>query len=71
MLDDQVVAGYYTLSAASVALADLPDAVSRKLPRYPTIPAFRRGRLAVDVKYRGRGLAAGRPTRSESACNGL
>lgn len=58
MLDDHDVAGYYTLSAASVALADLPEAVARKLPRYPSIPAFRMGRLAVDLKYRGRGLGA-------------
>lgn len=58
MLDGNVVVGYYTLSAASVALADLPHAVARKLPRYPSIPAIRMGRLAVDVKYRGRGLGA-------------
>ncbi|MGN6086258.1 GNAT family N-acetyltransferase [Trinickia sp.] len=58
MLDDNVVVGYYTLSAASVALADLPQAVARKLPRYPSIPAIRMGRLAVDAKYRGRGLGA-------------
>lgn len=58
ILDGQVVAGYYTLSAASVALADLPPAIARKLPRYPTIPAFRMGRLAIDLKYRGRGLGA-------------
>lgn len=35
MLDGNVVAGYYTLSAASVALTDLPHAIARKLPRYP------------------------------------
>lgn len=58
MLDDDVVAGYYTLSAASVALADLPPAIARKLPRYPSIPAVRMGRLAVDMKYRGRRLGA-------------
>ena len=58
MLDGDIVAGYYTLSAASVALADLPHDVARKLPRYPSIPAVRMGRLAVDLKYRGRGLGA-------------
>ena len=58
MLDHAVVAGYYTLSAASVALSDLPPALARKLPRYPTMPAFRMGRLAVDLKYRDRGLGA-------------
>ncbi|HIE4434864.1 TPA: GNAT family N-acetyltransferase [Burkholderia multivorans] len=58
MLDDNVVAGYYTLSAAGIALADLPRDVARKLPRYPAVPAIRMGRLAVDLKYRGRGLGA-------------
>ncbi|MBN3786123.1 GNAT family N-acetyltransferase [Burkholderia sp. Ac-20353] len=58
LLDGDVVAGYYTLSAASVMLADLPHDVARKLPRYPSIPAVRMGRLAVDLKYRGRGLGA-------------
>ena len=50
------VAGYYTLSASSIALADLPEALSKKLPRYPAVPATLMGRLAVDQKYRGRGL---------------
>ena len=30
-----VVAGYYTLSATSVALEDVPEEFARKLPRYP------------------------------------
>ncbi|MGU4699038.1 GNAT family N-acetyltransferase [Burkholderia cepacia] len=59
MLDGDVVVGYYTLSAASVALVDLPHDVARKLPRYPAIPAVRMGRLAVDQAYRGKGLGAG------------
>lgn len=42
MLDGNVVAGYYTLSAASIALAALPHEVARKLPRYPAIPRSRR-----------------------------
>ncbi|TDA45941.1 GNAT family N-acetyltransferase [Burkholderia pyrrocinia] len=58
MLDGNSVAGYYTLAAASVALADLPHDVARKLPRYPAVPAVRMGRLAVDRRYRGRGLGA-------------
>ncbi|KVO30519.1 acetyltransferase [Burkholderia ubonensis] len=58
LLDGNVVVGYYTLSAASVALAELPHDVARKLPRYPAIPAVRMGRLAIDHRYRGRGLGA-------------
>ena len=53
--DDQV-AGYYTLASASLVLATLPPETARKLPRYPTIPAVRLGRLAVDKAYRGQGL---------------
>jgi predicted GNAT family N-acyltransferase len=53
---EQRVAGYYTLAAASVLLADLPDATAKKLPRYPSVPAIRMGRLAVDQGFKGRGL---------------
>ncbi len=58
MLDGNSIAGYYTLAAASIALTDLPHDVARKLPRYPAVPAVRMGRLAVDQRYRGRGLGA-------------
>ena len=54
----QRVAGYYTLAAASVALEDLPEALRKKLPRYPTVPAVRMGRLAVARGMDGRGLGA-------------
>jgi GNAT superfamily N-acetyltransferase len=54
--DNQRVAGYYTLAATSVLLADLPSAVGKKLPRYPSVPAFRMGRLAVDEDFTGQGL---------------
>ncbi|MFM0515504.1 GNAT family N-acetyltransferase [Paraburkholderia sp. RL17-373-BIF-A] len=57
-LDGERIAGYYTLASASVALGDLPQLVAQRLPRYPTIPAVRMGRLAVDLAYRGRGLGA-------------
>lgn len=56
-LDDrQRIAGYYTLASASLILADLPAGIGKKLPRYPTVPAVRMGRLAVDKAYRGQGL---------------
>jgi len=50
--------GFYTLSMASVLLDRLPAAVARKMPRYPTVPAVRLGRLAVHVDARGIGLGA-------------
>jgi len=52
------VAGYYTLSACHVHLADLPEDGRRRLPRYPTVPAVRLGRLAVDRDFQQRGLGS-------------
>jgi hypothetical protein len=49
------VIGFYTLCASSVALAELPEEVTRKLPRYPEIPAILVGRLARDVNHPGTG----------------
>jgi ribosomal protein S18 acetylase RimI-like enzyme len=50
------VSAYYTLSAASIPLVDLPPDEAKRLPRYPTLPAVRIGRLAVDRRYQRRGL---------------
>ena len=52
------VAAYYTLCAASIPLVDLPPEHIKHLPRYPTLPAVRIGRLAVDERFHGRGLGA-------------
>jgi len=49
------LAGYFTLSAASVSAADLPQSLRRKLPRYP-VPVALLGRLAVDSSFQGKGL---------------
>jgi ribosomal protein S18 acetylase RimI-like enzyme len=53
---DAQVAAYYTLSAASIPLVDLPPDEAKRLPRYPTLPAVRIGRLAVDQRFQRRGL---------------
>lgn len=50
------LAGYYTLAAASVPLTELPEPITRKLPRYPSVPVARVGRLAVDQAFHGRKL---------------
>ncbi len=50
------VAGFYTLASTSVLLADLPPGIGKKLPRYPSVPAVRMGRLAVDENFKGQGL---------------
>lgn len=77
-LSEQRIAGYYTLAPASLMLADLPASISKKLPRYPTVPAVRMGRLAVDQAFKGQGLggalladALDRATRSEIAAYAL
>lgn len=50
------VIGYYTLCNASVVAAGLPAAVTKRLPRYPMLPATLLGRLAVDERHRGAGF---------------
>ncbi|AVR88310.1 GNAT family N-acetyltransferase [Thauera aromatica] len=53
----RVLAGFYTLSAASVAAEQLPEALRKKLPRYP-VPAALLGRLAVSETAQGQGLGS-------------
>ncbi|PXX33930.1 GNAT family N-acetyltransferase [Undibacterium pigrum] len=50
------IAGYYTLASSSVVLTSLPAGVQKKLPRYPSVPVVRLGRLAVDSSFAGKGL---------------
>ncbi len=53
----QALAGYYTLAATSVPANDLPAELLKRLPRYPVLPAALVGRLAVDLRFHGKGLA--------------
>jgi predicted GNAT family N-acyltransferase len=48
------VLGYYTLSASVIHASDLPEELSRKLPRYAQLPVTLLGRLAVDITLKGR-----------------
>jgi GNAT superfamily N-acetyltransferase len=52
------VAGYYTLAATSIPADDLPPDMRKRLPRYPVLPAALVGRLAVDRRYRSKGLGS-------------
>lgn len=52
------LAGFYTLSAADLPVTEAPPDLTGKLPRYPTLPAARIGRLAVDERFRGRKLGS-------------
>lgn len=54
--DDQTVAGFYTLSSSAIDISLLPDTLTKKLPRYPSVPAVLLGRLAVDRQHTGKGL---------------
>lgn len=54
--DAETIAGFYTLSAHSIQLSELPVDVARKLPRYPNVPATLLGRLAVSLDFRGKGI---------------
>ena len=54
----QEIAGFYTLTATSVALDNLSPEIVRKLPRYPVVPAALLGRLAVSQNFQGKGLGA-------------
>lgn len=54
--DARAIAGLYTLAATGVAVDALPPDLTKRLPRYPLVPAVLVGRLAVAVEYQGRGL---------------
>jgi len=54
----KTVAGYYTIAAAGIPLADISADTAKRLPRYPLVPAVRIGRLAVAAPHRGKGLGS-------------
>ena len=65
------IAGYYTLASASLLLADLAASTCKKLPRYPTVPAIRMGRLAVDQAFKGQGLGGALLADARAARSGI
>lgn len=52
------IAGYYTLTATSIALGSVSAEIAKKLPRYPVVPAALLGRLAVSKAWQGKGLGS-------------
>jgi GNAT superfamily N-acetyltransferase len=54
--DDPAPIGFYTLAATSIALAEFSEALAKRLPRYPLVPATLMRRLAVDAHHQGHGL---------------
>jgi GNAT superfamily N-acetyltransferase len=72
------IAGYYTLCAGGILLSDMPGDLAKRLPRYPSVPVARLGRLAVARAYLGHKLggallwdAVDRASRSEVAAYAL
>lgn len=53
--DRKSILGFYTVCPASIEYARTPEQVRKGLPRHE-VPAFRLARLAVDVRYQGKGL---------------
>lgn len=54
--DNSLIVGFYTLSAFTLSLDEVPEDIAAKLPRYPHIPAALIGRLARNEQSRGRGI---------------
>ena len=54
--DDGAIAGFYTLSAFTLSIDEMPEGLAAKLPRYDRIPAALIGRLARDERRRGDGI---------------
>ena len=54
--DHKTIAGFYTLSQYAVDLGELPEEISKKMPRYPMVSATLLGRLAVSERFRGQRL---------------
>ena len=55
--ETQEIVGYLTLSTAQIVVDSLPDELREGLPRYP-VPAFRIGKLAVDLRFQGCGVGS-------------
>ena len=55
-VEEDRLAGYYTLSAVAVERGDLPSTFTHRIARYRVYPATLIGRLAVDQRYQGQRL---------------
>jgi GNAT superfamily N-acetyltransferase len=64
-----VVVGYYTLSALSVMVEELPLRIAKRLPPHQGVPVTLLGRLAVDRHEQGRGV--GEPLLADALARSL
>jgi len=53
--DEGMIKGYYTLSSDNVDRTLIPESLQKKLP-YKKLPVTLLGRLARDIKYKGKGV---------------
>ena len=51
-----VIIGYYSLSAATVLLDAVPEDMTKRLGRQPSVPTTLIGRLAVSSRHKGKGI---------------
>lgn len=49
------ICAFYTIAPSSISRETLPEALAKKLPRYP-VPVFLLAQLAVHSEYNGKGL---------------
>jgi len=50
------IAGFYTLSSASILRTEVPESLMRKLPKYAEMPATLLGRLARSLDFKGQNV---------------
>ncbi|MBK1878781.1 hypothetical protein [Pelagicoccus mobilis] len=50
------IRGYYTLSATSISLSNLPEKTAKKLPNRDKVPATLLGRIARDLSFKSEGI---------------
>jgi len=55
-LDSDEILGFYTLSSIGIFPGELPNEITRKLPKYPIFPGILLGRLARDKKLNGNSI---------------
>ncbi len=53
--DKYPICAFYTIAPSSIIRDTLPEALSKKLPRYP-VPVFLLAQIAVHLKYHDQGL---------------
>ncbi len=56
--ESERIAGFYTLSSSAIPLTEIPSDLTRKLPRYPTVPAVLIGWLGRDAGFQGQNIGS-------------